>query len=258
VDVPGWIGVALAAIGVVLSFLALRNRRGKTRLGYLFYLGTALVPERVASELSISFHGRALAEPSMAIVRIVSTGDLPIRGEDFETPIFLRLVGVSGIVSVTCTGARPPELSPSVAIDDGGEGVEIAPMLINSGDAFELQFITEGTPTDAVLSGRIANLEVEKRTEMPYPPGTGVGGELGAVEKLIWYLVMPGLAIALAYSAVKDNESLTDTGRVLITAGVGLAALIAWPPWVRYLERRSTMWEPPARQGLESKRRTDE
>jgi hypothetical protein len=126
--------------------LTYRSQRGITRLEDVVVTNRKLLPGRVAEHLEVRLNDTQLAEPSLCIVRLVNTGDTPIRTEDYESDLVITLQGVETIASAIWTGARPPDLRPEIRVDDNR--VSITPTLVNPEDMLELQVLAAGQAED--------------------------------------------------------------------------------------------------------------
>jgi hypothetical protein len=241
-DVPSWIAAAITAIALVLTYLTYRNRHGKKRLEYVVTTSTQLLPGPLVKDLQVSHKGSVVENPSLTIVRIVNTGDQPIKASDFESNLTVKFDGVHELASATWTATRPPDLRPEIEID-GGRVVHIKPTLINPGDMLQLQVLSAGEAGELRFGGRVAALKVAQRKSLPYPPGTGDEGEMEAVDRFVWFIATPafilggGVAIAL-------TGDYSHTARVLILISTGMLGVILYPLNVRYLVRRRRLWRP--------------
>src|SRR4051794_8109305 len=74
-DLAAWIGVVVAIIAAAVAWLTYRDQSNRKGLEYLVVSSRRLVSPRVASELTVSFGGQPVDEPSLTVLRLVSTGD---------------------------------------------------------------------------------------------------------------------------------------------------------------------------------------
>lgn len=241
-EAAAWIGIGIGVVGVFVAVLAYRSRHGKTRLSYWVNTNTRLVPSQLAGEISLSHRDSVVADPSLAIVRIVSTGDLPIRAEDFETDLVVRFVGADAIESASCSATRPPDLDPELEAE--ADCVRIKPVLINPGDMIQLQVLLAGSSEKLEISGRVANLQVVALEHAPYPPGSGPEGELTPVDWFFWYVVPAVIAFVLGVGLALSSD-ISDLARFGIIAAAAFVAFVVNPRYVAYMVRRRALWRPP-------------
>lgn len=235
-----WMAVAIGLGTLFLGYLAYRDRRPRTRLEFVVTTNSDLLPEEMPDDLHVVHHGVQLADPSLLIVCLVNAGDNPIPPEAFETDLVITLEGVEEIASANCTAARPSDLRPDLEID--GNAVHIKPTLINAEDLIELQIFTAGQASKVDLGGRVADLTIEKRENLPNPPGSGPQGELkGLIDYLSWYLIIPGSILVIGIGVALDSDNSTAV-RVITGVAGGVAALILYPTWLNSIFRRSALW----------------
>jgi hypothetical protein len=243
-DVAAWAAVAVGVAGAVIAYRAYRGQRGQTRLSYVVTTSAELVPADLAAELKVSHEGTELHDPALAIVRIVSTGDVPIQATDFETELSIRFQGVAEIASATCSASRPADLRPELEVV--GDSVLIRPMLVNPEDMIELQVLSAGQAHDVSIGGRVANLKVERLPYLPYPPGSGEEGEMLGFDRFMWYVAWPVIIIGIGALIAFDNDDYSELTRALIMIAAGIVAFVLYPLQLRSLVRRRRLWSPPA------------
>ena len=99
------------------------------------------------------------------------------------------LDGVAEIVSALSTKTRPSDLAPELVIKI--TLFFIRPLLLNAEDMIELQLLTSGRATNVVAEGRLVGVKLLQRRGFPYPPGSGVEGELLGFDKFMRYFYLP-------------------------------------------------------------------
>lgn len=239
-DLPAWIAAAIGLVALVLAYLTYRSQRGKVQIEYAVLANAKILPGRVARALEVR-HGQAvMREPSLAILRLVNTGDRPIKPADFETDLIVTFEGISGLQSATWTGSRPPDLRPDIHIDGGA--VRIAPTLINPEDMLELQVLSEGQARAVTVAGRIAGLRLIPRKGLPYPPGSGREGRMVGMDQFMWFVFSPGVIVAVGVVFAASGDNMTPTGRVLTLLATAILAGVLYPLHVWRLVRRRRLW----------------
>lgn len=200
---------------------------------------TKILPGRVARDLEVRHNGDVLMEPSLTILRLVNTGDRPIKAEDFESDIVIRFEGVRDLSSATWTASRPADLRPDIEIDD--DCVRLKPTLINPEDMLELQVLSAGQPRDISVAGRVADLSVIPRKGLPYPPGSGREGEMVGMDRFVWYVFTPAFIVAIGAGVALGGKT-SPAARVLVLVTTGILGGVLYPLFVRYLVRRRRLW----------------
>lgn len=239
-DLAAWIGVVVAIIAVAVAWLTYRDQSSKKGLEYLVLSSRPLVSSRVASELTVSFGGRPVVEPSFTVLRLVSTGDKGIPAGSFEGPLAVNLKGAKEIVSGSVSARRPDDLP--VSLQATGDRLFIEPLLLNPGDFIEVQALSDGQPEAVVVEARIADVTPRRRSQLPYPPGSGPEGQMIAMDKFMWIVPEP-LAAAIAVYAVASSGLSTVAKTAWITTAV-VAAGVVYPLVVRRLVKRRRAWRP--------------
>ena len=235
-----WIGTAVSVFALAFASWSHFNGRARARLEYVVTTRRRILPGLVTDELEVVHNGALVVDPALTIVRFVNSGENAIRPADFENKLALSLTGDCELVTANWSASRPTELRPSLEIQ--GNGVLIAPRLINSGDMLEIQLITSGLPASLELAARAANLTVQERQSLPYPPGGGSEGEMNSVDKFMWWVFSPGLILGVGllvmfgYGATADGQILTAIATALVMAAYLLHA--------RFLVRRRRRWSP--------------
>ncbi|MEU4339347.1 hypothetical protein AB0F59_32655 [Micromonospora lupini] len=231
----------IAAAALVVAYLTYLRQRNKTGLEYLVVGNTRVVPRATPKDLEVTYKGSVVSDASVVVVRIVNTGDKAVLPEDFRSPLAIKLQGANKVVSALTTKTRPTDLGATVSAEDNC--CLIQPLLINPTDMIQIQLLASGLAKNVVLEGRIANLHIKLRTDLPYPPGTGPEGELAnGFEKFMWYGMPAILAAVLAWVAVTSSGSTIL--KVAAVAGLFLFTFVINPWYTRFLIRRRRMWAP--------------
>ncbi len=239
-DVATWIGAVAGAVALVFTVLSYLKRRGRTRIEYVVTMSRRILPGRVAEDLEVRHHGVVIPEPALSVVRMVNTGDRAIRAEDFETDLTVTFEATRELVSASWSATRPDDLRPGIQIK--GTRLLIAPKLINPGDMLELQVLSAGPPSGVSVAGRVADLVVVRRQDLPYPLGFGPEGELLRGDRFAWYVLAPATIIGGGFSLTL-LDGVSGTSRAVILLGTALV-LAAYLLHTSYLVRRHRRWRP--------------
>ena len=241
-DAPGWIGAGLTAVALAIGVLAYLSQRNKKKLEWMVTTNAELLPGEVAHHLEVSHAGNAIADPSLVVVRMVSMGNRAINPQDFETDLILKLDGADSIANAACTGMRPGDLGVQLEVE--GTDVHIRPTLLNPGDMVQLHVVTSGAPDSVEVAGRIADLDLDERDRLPYPPGSGDEGEMNSIDRFVWYVITPALILGVG---VWVAIAVAKTG-LAWTAILAAAAVACWldAKYTAFLVERRRRWKPPA------------
>lgn len=237
-DVPSWVGILIGVIGVALTYVSYRSQRNRKRMEFLVLSNQRLLTSRVAGDLDVAFNGETVEDPSIVVLRMVSTGDKAILKTDFHSPLAIVIKGARRIVTASVAAKRPRDLDLTMTSE--GNRVVIEPTLINPEDFLEIQILASGQATHVALEGRIADVVLKRREELPYPPGSGPEGEMLGFDRFMW-IVMPIVFFCLVLPLAWVNDlSLVARGGTLV--GAGTLAFIAYPLQLRALVRRRRIW----------------
>ncbi|MFZ2326516.1 MAG: hypothetical protein WAW73_06330 [Rhodoferax sp.] len=88
---------------------------------------------------------------------LINDGAKPISSADFESPIEMVATNKAGIVRAIVTETNPPNLAPSVSVEDGR--LKLKPMLINPGDSMTMALLTKGEAPSFRPQARIAGVQ---------------------------------------------------------------------------------------------------
>jgi hypothetical protein len=154
------VGTAVAILGIVVGIaIALWQRQPKT-LDYevvnklpILSPNANLAWETPSAPLVVLYGDQKIKDPFLLTVRVRNTGKRAIEAGDYADPI-----------TVTCTGSRPfdgfiNQVFPQElrVADDPRSLAQLAalrPPLLNPGDWFELQFLTDGDPAEITVRSR--------------------------------------------------------------------------------------------------------
>lgn len=230
----------MAVVAAVIAWLTYRSQSSKRSLEYLVVSSQRLVNPRVAAELAVSFHGVSVNDPSLTVIRLVSTGDRGIPADSFDTPLGLIMRGAVRVVSGSVSARRPDSLPVVLRID--GNRLVIEPLLLNPGDFIEVQALTEGQPDDIIVDARIADVSPRRRAQLPYPPGSGPEGRMIGMDKFMWTVPEAFLAAITISAILISNFSTAAKAAWVLTVLIGAAVI--YPLLVRRLVRRRQAWRP--------------
>jgi hypothetical protein len=239
-DIAAWTSLVVTAVGLLIAWITYLNQRGRQGLEYLVLSNQPLVNRRVAPDLDVSFRDQPVRDPSLLIVRMVSTGDKAIPASAYETPLAFALSGAQSVVTASVSATRPPDLTVQLTWERNK--VFIQPLLLNVGDFIELQVLAAGRAHSIDLEVRIADVQPRRRTSLPYPPGSGPEGQMLGFDKFMWAFGPVSLfGILLAAMWTNDARPLAFAGWASAAA---VLLFVLFPMRVSTLVRRRRNWRP--------------
>lgn len=137
-------------VGIILTLIALGftyKQLNKKSLGYSVISKSNIlaVPTRFKNKLEIKYNQEIIN--SLYVVNIIlrNTGNMAIKPDDFQE--FIKISGGDNkkIISCNVTKTNPKRLDVRLALknDEKGNYVIIEPLLLNSKDSFQIQFLFE-------------------------------------------------------------------------------------------------------------------
>jgi hypothetical protein len=189
----GW-AIALA-VGAGVALWVYKKQSNKD-LSYRVVSISPLVPleARGFTDLKVYKGDRHIQRPFLTSILIVNTGDVDIRGGDFEVPLTIRPIGFGGpvnwkeakldfsltpfhipykgtasfppqVVEARVATTTPPKIPVELVVTPAQ--LQIKPLLLNAGDELTVEILINGDVRGIELGGRVAG--VKQITEQPKP-----------------------------------------------------------------------------------------
>ena len=165
-----WVGPAIGLAGLILgTYTYIMNRKPK-RLQYEIQTDQEIITRSRYTrwaDLSVRFGNRQLTHPRVVGVRVINTGKVEARANDFDEPLAVAVSSKAEIVAATITLRQKAT----------GESQEIEPLkvetqkvvapktLINQGDWLDFRLLVDGDKNPPQIRGRIAGFNFT-----PYVP----------------------------------------------------------------------------------------
>ena len=121
---------------IALYFQWWRNRKN---LSYEILSDTALLTsdEKIREKIQILYEGTPVKDVRLFILKIINNGSQPIKSDDFEKPLSFVFSEDAQILSIETVSVNPDNLD--VSVTSQLNKLSIAPILLNSGDFFQLK-----------------------------------------------------------------------------------------------------------------------
>ncbi|WP_122287632.1 hypothetical protein [Pseudomonas syringae] len=107
-------------------------------------------------DIQISYLGKDVSKGSFLTLAIINTGKIPIKSEDFETPIIIHLPEDVSIISYKAVDRTPSNLD--VKIRQVPDGLAIEKLLLNPEDGFAIQIFTSNPTKVLDVTSRVSGL----------------------------------------------------------------------------------------------------
>ena len=215
-------GIGGILVGIVSAVIAMRQQR-RRELSYGVVARTPLLrtKKQVSKKLKLVFDDEAVDDVYLFACAIENSGNREILPQEYlNTPLRLALAPESGSGDARILTAdflrKPGGLNPTTTVTNST--VDIAPVLLNSGDSMVLQVVVAGlTDGDIRLEARIAGVKVKELRLHT--------SRLWLVSA--WLVAASGYAIfMLGFLPDETDWGLTAIGGVLVAVGIAVPVLL--------------------------------
>lgn len=165
---PMWqfFGVIFVVIGIISSTIFNWIQRKKSALSWKIVSNTPLVRinSEVRGNLQVLFDGNPVKEIQLIIIKIINTGNVPIKSGDYERPLHLNFDENAQILTAEVIETNPINIETSAKIE--GRIVLISPALLNKGDSVTVKILVNQFNNKISIDGRIVGVkEIQKIVE---------------------------------------------------------------------------------------------
>jgi hypothetical protein len=211
-------------IGIItlVATIWLAARSYSKKLSYEIIAKTSLVSLAPASDenrIRIFLDKKPIKNAELLLVKITNTGLLPIKSNDFESPLFLSLGKSAKVLDTEIYNFSPANLQ--IKFSTQNNVIEIDPVLLNSRDSFTVKIIAESL-SEIELNGRIVGVKDIYKAGSIYPRRV-------ITTSFIWLLV---LALATwIFSGFTDYETpfiVAGLAFLFFFGGAILPRLLDW------------------------------
>lgn len=118
----------------------------------------------VSSQIKLSFKGKDISKGTFITLLLKNTGKIPIKKEDFDTPIKIETSG-GNVLASQLVDSYPAGINLQLS-QSGGQTI-IQPLLINPGDIFILKLFSDNDIKVQGVSARILGISNISKQEQP-------------------------------------------------------------------------------------------
>lgn len=173
-----FIGAALGLIAIIVSvILYLRGRSRKALMYELDCNSLVTEPEEAQGHIEIRFGTQQVRNVHLLLVKIVNSGNQPIRSNDFEGHLILSVDEPARILTAEVVATDPDSLPKELLCSEDGESkcrylpperalatelreLPLARTLLNGGDSFTIKMLlSEYAPGGFHLKGRVVGVK---------------------------------------------------------------------------------------------------
>lgn len=152
--------------------------------------------------LKFNMEDSELKNAILTVIKVVNSGKVPIKGDDFESPIRFDLEFGGGMMMPRVAASHPMDLPVDISVDDNS--LLISPLLLNTGDYFYIEILTESKVSIKKVTARIVGIDVLKEKELESYAG------------LMIELIEPGKTV----SSSSHNPLMPVSGYMLIVTSL--------------------------------------
>jgi uncharacterized membrane protein len=226
-------------ITALIAYLTYKKTTRTKQLEFLIVSNEPVVPRVASDKLKITYGKTTVNEASVIVVRIANSGGTPILENDFSTNFGLCLCEAHKIITALATRAKPTDLRPKLSISKNKVFVE--QVLINPGDAIELQLLVSGYVDNIVAEGRIAGTKIIHQKNILYAQNR-VLRTIDTIATFVW--PVSGLFVILTVAfAWETPTNVGETITRALFAFMGLYLLFYMPYRGTTRRRQAKLWE---------------
>lgn len=215
-SISTFIALASVIVPIIIFFLQDKNKE----LSYEIIGFSEIANVNFASDkLELTYDGKKINKLGLLSVRISNSGGVPIRHEDFERPILLKLGERPEILKSRMGQSLPTNLKPQLTTV--GTAVEVAPLLLNPGDNFIVEIITSSDYPKLEVDARIAGIKSAKLSEKAVVFNKGMPHGFTIVATVLSFATYTFMALAFGLSRLLINKNSVVTS-------LPLAKIEAW------------------------------
>jgi len=150
--------IAVATI-VTMVVLHIRQRQHKS-LSYevISVLSLLRRTEEVEAKIEMLFNEEVVRDIHLAVVRIVNSGNVSIKANDYERPLSLNFGEKSRVLSAEVSETVPSSLHATVRLD-GANKVVVEPVLLNAKDSFKVKVLVSQPNEQVKVDARVEGVK---------------------------------------------------------------------------------------------------
>ena len=155
----------IAIIAIIVTIILYLKQRQRKLLSWEIISNTPLlsIDEESKGDLQVLFAGKPVQYVQLIILKIINSGNVPIKSTDYERPIYLKLGEKALILTAKVTEKNPSSLE--TPINNEGTRVVLEPTLMNEGDSFTIKMLVNQFDDQITVDGRIKGVkDIQKTT----------------------------------------------------------------------------------------------
>lgn len=220
-----FVGVLVGVIGILVAIIIYYFQRQQKELAFGTMLDRNLlnVSDQLAQKVIVTFDGDPVKNIRMVLLGFKNSGTSPILETDFQQPVRITFGNEAKLLSVEVTSQVPSNLKIVASHIPESDCVELAPLLLNSGDYFVLQALVSVQQLSVAVDARIVG--VASLAEIT----SGYRVTFARSIRTIGLFIAVSFTLYGASYVSRKNDGLTP-GTILFA--IGLVTLTALGQWL--------------------------
>ena len=226
-------GIVLATVlgiaAIATAIIVYRRQRTFTSVDYQIIADIKLLIESDAADafansIEVTYNSAPVNQPRIVDVKVMNTGNTPIKATDYERPIVFELDGGHPPIDATIIGERTPQITGNLFRQqpDTPRPISIQPSLLNQGDWFTLRMLFDNNDSRIVGTHRIVGAQPMRHYNLN---SLSPEGKFIRLVNRIAFGSMALITVALIWVALAKHLNLAEA-IILVTAGVGGVGLL--------------------------------
>lgn len=164
---PLFLAVLTIVCGAVISwYIYLREKKHK-KIAYKILSNTSLlsVKEEIKKDVKITFKDKPVKQVQLILLRIICSGNMPIRPKDYDEQLSINLGKDVQILSAEIIESKPENRKVPFSIE--GTSIVFGKILLNQSETFTLKILASKIGNEIKVEGHIAGVTIEKAEDNP-------------------------------------------------------------------------------------------
>lgn len=161
---PAWIGVLITIISIIVAIVIYRRQTQRKSLSAFVEIFSPLltISKDVSNQIEITFEGKPVKNIFLIQIRVANSGNVPIRPEDFTSPITFHFGENAQLLTSEITETKPKNIE--AALDSDNKSATMSPVLLNQGESITGKFLVSEAKEPSVSARIIGISEIKSQS----------------------------------------------------------------------------------------------
>jgi hypothetical protein len=218
-------GIVISAVlAIVVPVLIYRRQRRVISIDYDIVADIRLIESDAADSfggrIKVTHNSHPVRHPRIVDVKVMNTGNTPVKAADYERPIVFQLEGGHPPRDATLIGESTPNITGTLfeSKPDPPRAISIQPALLNKGEWFTLRMLFDDKDSQVIGTHHIAGGEPMRRRDLA---ARSPAGRFVLTTMSLWGFSFVPIVIIAALREKTLPEVIGFT-----VAGMGVGAII--------------------------------